>query len=43
MSFLSPLRSLSFEFLRISIAREVVFSWGDDDDDDIMTLTITTS
>lgn len=42
MSFLSPLRSLSFESLRISVAREVVFSWGDDDDD-IMTLTITTS
>lgn len=42
MSFLGPLRSLSFEFLRISIAKEVVFSWGDDDDD-VMTLTTTTS
>lgn len=44
MSFLGLLKSLSFKILRMSIAREVVFSWGDNDDDnDITMLTMKTS
>lgn len=44
MSFLGLLKSLSFKILRMSIAREIVLSWGDNDDDnDIITLTMKTS